>query len=144
MTTVRPGHVRSRVLADWAWAKLDREIAAGLPIEASEARLLRAQRLLHPQERRAIAAVLANIVDAADAASRSGKSAVPGEYSALVASHDRLVLLIGLLRSEASMTAPAVAGAELLACDRNSPLVSRHDDRATLRALDEIAIANIA
>ena len=64
-------HVRSRLLADWAWARLDREIAAGLPIEASEARLLRAQQLLCREQRRAVAAVLRNLLDAAEASKRA-------------------------------------------------------------------------
>ena len=61
-----------------------------------------------------------------------------------IASRDPLVRLIDLLRSDAPMTAPAVAAAELLACDRNSPLVSPHAGRAIDRALDEIAVANTA
>jgi hypothetical protein len=138
------GRLRARILADWAWANLDREIAAGLPVTESEARRLRAKQLLSPQQRRAVAAVLRNILDAAEAGCTSANSGRRGDAAAIVASRDRLVQLIELLRSDAPMSAPAVAGAELLACDRTSPLVSLHGGPAIVRALDEIAAANTA
>ena len=85
-----------------------------------------------------------NILDAAEAASGSANSRRRADVSAVIASRDRLVQLIDLLRSDAPMTAGAVAAAELLACDRSSPLVLPHSGLAIERALDEIAVANTA
>jgi hypothetical protein len=118
---------------------LDREIVAGLPIEGSEARLLRAEQLLSPGARRAVAAVLRTILDVAEDADVSGCSYRRRDAAAIIASHGRLTELIDLLRSDTPMALPAVAGAELLACDRHSPLVCGHDAAAIARALDEIA-----
>jgi hypothetical protein len=141
-STHRLAHLRSRILADWAWARLDREIAAGLPIDESDARMQRARELLRPEERRAIAAVLRNILDEAG---RSGIGENTGaQHHALVilASRDRIVQLIDLLRGDVPMAAAAVARAELLACDRHSPLVSPHGSDAIVQALNQIAFAN--
>jgi hypothetical protein len=137
-------HRRSRILADWAWARLDREIAAGLPIDESDARMQRARELLRPEERRAIAAVLRNILDEAGRSGVGDDADAGAGHHALVilASRDRIVQLIDLLRGDVPMAAAAVARAELLACDRHSPLVSPHGSDAIVQALNQIAFAN--
>jgi hypothetical protein len=135
-------HLRSWLLASWAWARLDRETAAGLPTDGFEPRQLRAQTLALPEERRAIAAVLQNLLDAADTSAVSGSGRDRADALTILAQRDRLVELVGLLRGKASMTVRAVALAELLACDHASPLVSPHKNRGLSAALDEIAAAN--
>jgi hypothetical protein len=136
-------HVRSQIRSHWGWAGLDREIAAGYPIDESEARRLRAQRLVYPAERHAIAAVLQNILDATESSSTGGRGIRPGD-AAIIASQDRIVKLIELLGSDTPMTVRAVASAELLACDRHSPLVCPHAAEDIVQALDEVAAANAA
>jgi hypothetical protein len=141
-STLRLGHLRQRLLAGWMWARLDHEIAAGLPIEECEARRERARQLLCPEQRRCIAAILRNVLDAAEASSRSGGSTRRADADAIVRSRDGLVHLIDLLRSNEPMAARAVALAELLACDRTGPLRSPRSAQAIAQELDEIVAAN--
>jgi hypothetical protein len=132
-------YIRSQALAAWAWARLDRELAVGLPPEQSDARRLRADQLCSPQQRRAIAALVRNILDAAEASDDSKP-----QIAAIVVHRGRLEALIELLRSDAPMTVRSLAEAELLACERHSPLLSRQSAEALCHALDEIAAANLA
>jgi hypothetical protein len=141
-TTFHSADLRSRILAGWAWARLDREIASGMPIDQCGARMLRARELLRPEQRCAIAAMLRNILDAAEASSISAGGGSADGPRAVVASRGRIVQLIALLRGDAPMSAAAVARAELLACDRHSPLVRPHGADTIVQALDQIAVAN--
>lgn len=125
-------------------SKLTYRLARGADPDATDELALRARQLLYPEQRRAVAAVLRNILDAAEAASSSTCSGRRAEVSAVIGSRDRLVRLIDSLRGGAPMTAAAVAAAELLACDRNSPLVSPRGGQAIHRALDEIPKEEIA
>jgi hypothetical protein len=143
-STLRLADLQSRILAGWAWARLDREIASGLPIEESGARVLHARELLRPEQRRAIAAVLRNILDVAEASRISDGAGSADGPRAVVASRDRIVQLIELLRGGVPMSAAAVARAELLACDRHSPLVCPHGADAIVQALDQIAVATVS
>ncbi len=136
--TVRGRCVRARILASWSWARLDREIADGPQVEQTEARLLRAEQLLVPEERHRIAAVLRNLLDAAESA---GAHRERERAAAIVASRERLVRLIELLRSDMPMPPSALARAELLACDRSSPLVVPRGAPAIADALDQIDAA---
>ena len=128
--------------AAWDWARLDRELAAGGSVTASEASRVRAERLVRPEERRGIAAALRNILDEAEATSRSGGRSRREEAAAIMASREALLGVIALLRSDAPLTPGAVARAELLACDRHGPLLSPHGAgalAAELRAIAEAA-----
>ena len=126
--------------ASWGLAGLDRELVAGLPPDASEARLLGARRLMLPGERRGIAAVLENPLDAAGTG-RGGKEQ-RGNAPAIRASRDQLVQPIARLRSDSPMSVRAVALAELLACDRSGPLRSGDGTAGLPLALDEIALTS--
>jgi hypothetical protein len=128
-----------RARASWDWARLDRELAAGAGVEGSEARRLRAQRLARPEERRGIAAALRNILDEAEARSRSGESSRRDEARAIVDSRDALLRVISLLRSDAPLPPSAVARAELLACDRHGALRSPRGAAAVADELTAIA-----
>jgi hypothetical protein len=141
---LRLADLRSRILAGWAWARLDREIASGLPLEESAARMLRARELLRPEQRCAVAAVLRNILDAAETFSIGDSGGPPDGPRAVVASRDRIVQLIDLLRGDGPMLPAAVARAELLACDRHSPLVCPRDTDAIVQALDQILVAPVS
>jgi len=125
--------------ASWDWARLDRELAAGDAVEDSEARRMRAQRLVCAEERRGIAAALRNVLDQAEAASRSGRGSRRDEAGAVLASRAGLLRVIALLRSDTPMPPRAVARAELLACDRHGPLLSPHGGGAIARELAAIA-----
>jgi hypothetical protein len=122
--------------ASWSWARLDRELAAGSGVEGSEARRLRAERLVCPEERRGIAAALRNILDEAEASSRTGRSSRRDEVRAIVDSRDALLRVIAVLRSDMPLPPSAVARAELLACDRHGPLLS---PRGAAAIADELA-----
>jgi hypothetical protein len=133
--------VRLYIRASWAWASLDREIAAGASLAESEARMLRAEQLLRPDERYGIAAVLRNILDAAEASSMTG-GGFRADDAAILDVRDGLLQLIDLLRSDSPMTARAIALSELLACDSHGPLLSVHGAEPIAQALSEIASAN--
>jgi hypothetical protein len=124
-------------------ARLDREIAEGAPLEGSLRRSLRAGQLLRPEERRGIAAALNCIVDAAEDRVAS-RSRAPDHHSvdAVASARAELLELIALLRGGMPMTARAVALAQSLACDRDSPLRSSSPRRTVGDALAEIAAAN--
>ncbi len=135
-------HLRARLRSSWAWARLDREIAAGTPIAGSEARSLRAAQLLVPEERGAIAAALQNILDAHQAQSVRRGRRVAGAGGPPAGSRPGLVDLITLLRSDVPMSPRALALAELLACDRRtSPLLTGHAVRTIDEILNEISAA---
>jgi hypothetical protein len=135
-------HLHSRVRASWGWARLDREIVDGLATGSCEARRLRARQLMLPEERRGIAAVLQNILDAACTARSTHRRANQHGGAAIRASRDRLLDLIAMLRSDAPMSIQAVALAELLACDRSSPLRAPDRGVGLTHALDQIGVAN--
>jgi hypothetical protein len=131
--------IRLHIRASWGWATLDREIAEGAPIEASAARRLRAEQLMCPEERFAIAAALRNVLDTAEASRTDLRSGAQASPDAILAQSDRLIELMELLRSDTPMTARAVARAELLACDSHGPLLCPRSTGAIADALGEIA-----
>ena len=142
--SVRLQRVLRQVQSSWGWARLDREIAAGAPVEALPARHLRAEQLLCPEERRAIAAALSNILDGAEALSRSGRARERREAAITLDSRGALLRVIALLRSDVPMTPGAVARAELLACVRRSALLSPRSAGALAEQLGEITGADPA
>lgn len=126
----------------WGWAGVDREIADRAARRASAASSARAEQLLRSEERGGIAAVLRNIVDAAEEASGSRGAIRREDAAAILAARGGLAQLIDLLRSDAPMTAAAVARTELLACERHSPLLSPHGAQPIIDALEDIRAAN--
>jgi hypothetical protein len=131
-------HLCAQVRTSWAWATLDREIAAGAPLDVSEARCLRAWQLDCPEERRAIAAALRNGLDAAEARNVGRRQA----RDPITSARPHLLHLIELLRSDVPMSPRALALAELLACDRrSSPLLTSRATETIDQVLEEIARA---
>jgi hypothetical protein len=105
--------LRSRLLR----RRLDREIAAGAPIDESPDRALRARELTSPRERRALAAALANILDAAEERQIDACCPVAIEHAAVIAAREDIVELIALLRSAAALEPRAIARAR---CSRTT------------------------
>jgi hypothetical protein len=121
--------------------RLDREIGGCLPVHASPARSLRARQLASPSTRRAIAAMLGNILDAAEERQHDGGSELVLEYNAVLEARDRIGDVIELLRSDAPLAPRAVAQALLLATCSDSALFSRSSGKTIGQTLADIADA---
>lgn len=121
--------------------RLDREIAGSAEIAESPARSLRAEQLTHPSTRRGIAAMLANILDAAAERRTDQYSPVIVEHEAVLEARAEILALIALLRSGAPLTPRAVALAALLAGHPDSPMVSRSSAETLPQALARIVAA---
>jgi hypothetical protein len=120
-------------------ARLDREIARGAVVSGSAARQLRAEQLTTHEERRGIAAVLTVALDSAQQRSARGLSSRHRDIQAVLDNRDGLLELIARLRAETPMPAQAVALAQALACERDSPLLSPASDRTIEQSLGQIA-----
>lgn len=121
---VAPRPLRLRV-----WAKrtrLDRALAGGTPPNASPELELRAAQLSRAATRRAIAAMLSNVLDAAEEPPSPAERQVPGQAvnrSAIAHARDELTTLIaGLRDDDAPASVQGIAQAHLLAVDSGGPL----------------------
>jgi hypothetical protein len=121
--------------------RLDGEIAGGAPVDGSPARSLRAKQLTSPSTRRAIAAILANILDSAEERRIDWCSRLIVEYNAVLEARDGILELIALLRSDTTLAPRAVVLAARLAERSDSPIVSRSCGKTIRQALAEIAAA---
>jgi hypothetical protein len=119
---------------------LDREIATGLPIDQSPARAVRARQLTSASTRRTIAALYANVLDAAQERDADPGSPLIVEHLAVPAARQEIMKLIERLRSRATLEPRGLALARLLVCDSASPIF--HPGRQTVPvALAEITSA---
>jgi hypothetical protein len=121
------------------WRRLDREIAAGAQIENSRPHSLRARELQRSSSRWAIAAALANILDAADERAADPSSRLVIEHVAVLGARDQLMELIAVLRSSGALEPRCIAMARLLTQDPNSPIYRPCGVEALAQALAQIA-----
>jgi hypothetical protein len=119
---------------------LDREIAAGLPTGESPDRAMRASQLTNAPMRRTLAALYANILDAAEECDADPGSPLTVEYVAVIAARQQILELIERLRSSAELQPRGLALARLLVCDSASPIF-RSAGHTVSAALSEIASA---
>jgi hypothetical protein len=105
---------------------------------------LRAAQLTTPRARRAIAAMLANILDAAEDRRLDRCSPMIFEHESVHEARDGILELIELLRSETALAPRAVALAAQLAESADSPIVSRCCGTTIGQALAEITAARMA
>ena len=120
-------------------ARLDREIAGGAVISDSPARRLRAAQLTTHEERRGIAAMLTVALDSVQERGGGGRPGGQRDIQAVLDNRDGLLELIELLRAATPMPAQAVALAQALACERDSPLLSPDSERTIEQSLAQIA-----
>lgn len=99
---------------------------------------MRARQLTGATERRALAACLANILDAAEEREADPSSRLVLDHAAVIASRSEIEALIALLRGDAVLDVRGVALARLLAVDRTSPLVHQRRGRTVQAALREV------
>ena len=120
--------------------RLDREIAAGLPTGESPDRAMRASQLTSASMRRTLAALYANVLDAAEECDADPGSPLTVEYVSLIAARQQILELIERLRSSAELKPRGLALARLLVCDSASPIF-RPAEHTVSVALSEIASA---
>jgi hypothetical protein len=120
---------------------LDREIANGVRLETNPLLELRARQLSSTAERHAIAAGLANILDAADECQDDPASQVAVNYRPVIAARRRIFALIELLRSESAVDVRGIALARLLTQDRTGPLFRPCANGTLEQAVTEVANA---
>lgn len=120
--------------------RLDREIAAGLPTGESPDRAMRASQLTSASMRRTLAALYANVLDAAEECDADPGSPLTVEYVSLIAARQQILELIERLRSSAELKPRGLALARLLVCDSASPIF-RPAEHTVSGALSEIACA---
>jgi len=118
---------------------LDREIAEGAGLDDSPVRAARARQLSSLEERRAVAACLEHILDAADECAADPGSPLVVDHAAVISARAELVSVIERLRGDRDVDACAVARARLLAED---PRCRRlWSGRSLQHALSDIADA---
>lgn len=120
---------------------LDDQIAEGSGVDRSPALSLRANQLSRAAERYAVAACLANILDAAEECQVDPGSRLMLDHAAVIASRADIVALIEVLRSETAVDVRGVALARLLTERRTSPLFRACSGRTLEQAITEIADA---
>ncbi len=102
---------------------LDHQLSDGAGVDASPALALRADQLSRPTERRAIAASLRNVLDAAEECEAGLAPRLHIDHSSVVAARRQIAAVIELLRSAAELEVRGIALARLLAEDPASPLL---------------------
>jgi len=114
--------LRDRLLARWRARRLDGQLAAGVPAEASPALALRARKLIDVSRRRSIADGLRRIVRDAQEGVRPALGRVnPPRRRVAAASHE-LTVLADALAEPGPVAPPGVARAWILLTDGAGPL----------------------
>jgi hypothetical protein len=107
-------------------------------VDVNRARVLRARQLSSAPERRAIAACLGNIVDAADQRRVGLLSPRLLGHAPVIAARSQIVALIELLRGEPALEVRGIALARLLADGPAGRLLHPCPDRTLGQALADI------
>ena len=116
---------------------LDRQIAQGARVDLDPARSLRVRQLTSIAERRATAACLANILDAAEERERALASPLIVDHLGVIGARADILSLIDLLRGPSQLNARGLAMARLLADDPASPLLGLRPGRTVADAMAE-------
>lgn len=132
-----------RLMARARAATLDRALAGGVPPEASAALALRAQALVRPSTRDALAHCVERLVEEAHHGHRpcTASARVPARRSAVIEATDLLQVLTAALRASAPVAARGVAQVNVLLTDGAGPLYCHGCDLRpfVLEALYELA-----
>lgn len=126
----REPRLRDRWAARWRSGHLDRDLAGGIPPEASAALALRAQHLTEPEQRRSIAQTLRRIVREAQERRPVVSGRVLPSRTAVSAARDELSLLADALDEPGPVAAGGVAQASLLLTDGTGPLYNPWSGRS--------------
>ena len=145
--------VTTRVATPWEWlvshvraAKLDRDIAAGASADGSPLLALRAQALVQPSMRRALARtvgqLLAEATGTGSSAPHAAELRIPIRRDTIMDAADALQMLIERLLTRGPVPARGVAQVRLLLTDGAGPLYYP-SDAADLRAAVDAAIEQL-
>ena len=113
-------------------------IADGACVDGNPARVLRVRQLSNAPERRAIAACLANMLDAADDCQLGLASPRLPDHAPVIAARSEIVALIERLRGETALEVRGIALARLLADGPAGRLSYPCPDRTLGQALADI------
>lgn len=122
---VKRPRLRDRLAAHWRARRLDRDLAEGVPPEASAALALRAQRLTEPDWRWSMAGALRRVVREAKADRRQRLRVTP-DVRAVRSAAEELSRLADTLDDPGPVAAQGVARAWLLLTDGTGPLYNSH------------------
>ncbi len=114
--------LRDRLAAHWRAQRLDRELADGVPPEASAALALRAQRLTEPDWRWSMAGALRRVLRDANANRGQRFGRVTPNVRAVKSASEELSRLADTLDDPGPVAAQGVARAWLLLTDGTGPL----------------------
>ena len=114
--------VRDRLASHWLARRLDRELADGVPPEASAALALRAQRLTEPDRRWSMAGAIRRVVRDANANRRRRLGGVTPNFRAVNIAAEELSRLADTLDDPGPVSAQGVARTWLLLTDGTGPL----------------------
>jgi len=119
---VERARVRDRLASHWRARRLDRELADGVPPEASAALALRAQRLTEPDRRWSMAGALRRVLRDANVDRRQRLGRVTPDLRAVKSAAEELTRLADTLDDPGPVAAQGVARAWLLLTDGTGPL----------------------
>jgi hypothetical protein len=140
----RPARLRERLAARWRAGSLERELARGAAPESAAALALRAQELIGPSARAALARRLSGILRDARRAPRVGSAKVPPQRRAVVAAARDLERLAARLLAPGPVSTRGVAQVRVLLSDGCGPLYADgpgEDLRsAVTRALEDVEV----
>lgn len=109
----------------WSRGRLDRELAAGTAPESRPELQLRANQLVAPRSRRALAAVIVHLLDAAEEPPGVFERQAPARAlnrAAVRRARSELLAVAALLSGDGPVSVRTAARAQVLACDERGPL----------------------
>ena len=135
-----------RIIARVRATTLDRDLANGVPPETSSRLALRAQALVRPATRHALAECVEHLIQTARQghSSRCVSARIPTRSADILAAADVLETLASALRTQAPVPARGVAQVRVLLTDGGGPLYSpgqlnlRQQVLNTIRELDPL------
>jgi hypothetical protein len=140
----RPARLSERLAARWRAGSLERELARGAVPESAAALALRAQQLIGPSMRAALARRLRGVLRDARRAPRVGSTRVPPQRRAIVAAGHELERLAARLLAPDPVSARGVAQVRVLLSDGCGPLYADGPGvdlrSAVTRALDDVEV----
>ena len=141
---LRPCRLADRLLARAFGASLDRELAGGRSPEASRLLAARAQDIVSPRRRQALAGNWGHLLGAAHRTRGRRNPAVPVRGDRITAAEPAIRELIRLLATPAPIPARGVAMAIVLLTDGTGPVYRRQaGGTAVLAAAVEAALAQL-
>jgi hypothetical protein len=122
---VRHGRLRDRMAARWRAGSLDRKLAGGDAPDSQPALALRAQTLIGPSMRTALARQVQRVVREARERRARGRARIPTHEDEVLAAADDLDVLARRLGDAGPVSARGVADVRVLLTDGSGPLYDR-------------------